>query len=116
MKNSLLPFGPIYTGKVTMNFPFLFPKVSMNTLTDKFTVIFTNLNASKIEYTWDGKKTTGQFFYAPGVCKVYFAISVATVGSLMSLAVLGDETNMEEPQYFIDAFRKINAQVLAGEV
>ena len=59
LKNSLLPFGPIYTGKVTMNFPFTLPKLSMNMLTEKYTVIFSNLNASKIEFSWDGKKVLG---------------------------------------------------------
>ena len=55
-------------------------------------------------------------FYAPGVCKVYFTISVSTIGSLMSLALIGDESNIDNPQDFIECFKRKNNEILEAGV
>jgi WS/DGAT C-terminal domain len=91
------PFGPIYSGSVAMNLPFLLPKFVMGDLTRKYSLIFTNVNASKINYVWDGKKTSDFFVMANGCHKVYTTVSILTVGGSMSITVCSDKNCIEDP-------------------
>jgi hypothetical protein len=47
MKKSLNPFGVLYATKMTVALPFTLPKLICDDMTRKFTMVYTNLNASK---------------------------------------------------------------------
>jgi len=49
-KNSLKPFGTLGLVQISVNLPFTIPKVNLDWLTDKYSIIFSNLNASKKPY------------------------------------------------------------------
>ena len=54
-KNSLKPFGTLGLVRISVNLPFTIPAINIDWLTDKYTLVFSNLNASKKPYVWDGK-------------------------------------------------------------
>ena len=56
LRTSLKPFGTLLAFKMEVNLPYVLPKFANDFLSDKVHFIFTNLNASKIPYTFDGKK------------------------------------------------------------
>lgn len=47
LKTSFNPFGVLYATKLTVSLPFNLPKLLGDDLTRKFTMVYTNLNASK---------------------------------------------------------------------
>jgi hypothetical protein len=59
MKNSLAPFGVLLATKLTVALPFFLPKMLADDLTSKFTFVYSNLNASKKRYVFDGHKMLG---------------------------------------------------------
>lgn len=48
MRTSLDPFGVLYVFKMTVSLPFILPKYAIDYISDKYTLIFSNLNASKV--------------------------------------------------------------------
>jgi len=97
MKKSLNPFGVLYATKMTVALPFTMPKVIADDLTSKFTMVYTNLNASKKRYQFDGKKHIGQFFFANGVNKLATTFSILTIGDIMSVGCFSDYNSMKKP-------------------
>ena len=59
MRTSLDVFGVLEVFRVSVNFPFTIPRLAIDYLSDKYTLIYSNLNASKIPYVFDGKKQLG---------------------------------------------------------
>jgi len=97
MKKSLNPFGVLYATKMTVALPFTLPKVICDDMTRKFTMVYTNLNASKKRYSFDGKKHIGQFFFANGVNKLSTTFSILTIGDIMSVGCFSDYNSMKTP-------------------
>ena len=56
LRTSLKPFGTLAAFKLEVNLPYTLPKYINNFISDKFHLLFSNLNASKIPYNFDGKK------------------------------------------------------------
>ena len=56
MRTSLDPFGVLYTFYMSISFPFTLPKYAIDFLSDKYTFIFSNLQATKVRYVFDGKQ------------------------------------------------------------
>ena len=79
-RTSLKPFGFLSAFKILVNLPYTLPKFGLDFLTEKYTILFTNLNASKILYNFDGKKQLGQFYYCPGIGQLNLGISFCNVG------------------------------------
>jgi len=59
LKTSFNPFGVLYATKLTVCLPFTMPKLMADDMTKKFTMVYTNLNASKKRYSFDEKKMKG---------------------------------------------------------
>ena len=105
-------FGPMYAGGLTMNLPFLLPKFVMGDLTRKYSLVFTNVNASKIKYNWNGKLCSRFFVMANGVHQVYTCVNILTIGGEMSVAINSDKACIEDPQALCDLFAKKNRAIL----
>ena len=90
LKSSLMPFGGTYATVFQNSLPFNFSKYIMADSSSKFTLIYSNLNASKIIYYWDGKKLLGQFFFVPGCSKITVGIGLCTTGDIMSMTCFSD--------------------------
>jgi len=59
LRTSLKPFGTLAAFKLEVNLPYTLAKYANDYISDKVHIQFTNLNASKIPYTLDGKKLFG---------------------------------------------------------
>jgi hypothetical protein len=99
------PFGVLYVFKTSINLPFILPKYCIDFISDKYTLVFSNLNACKIPYKWDGKTSVGQFYFVPCIGKLSFGVSLCTVGDTIGMAVFGDESSIMNPQEVVDTFR-----------
>jgi hypothetical protein len=66
-------------------------------ITSKYHMFFTNLRAAKKPLVWNKKKQTGGFYYCMGICKVNCAMSILSMGDLMSLSCYGDEQGIDDP-------------------
>lgn len=104
LKNSLEPFGALYFFKICVNLPFTIPKLLVDFLSDKYTLVFSNLNCSKIPFEFDGKKQTGGFYFVPCVGKLNCGVSLVTAGKIMAMACFSDESSIRNPQEFVDIF------------
>ena len=98
MRTSLDVFGVLEVFNISVNLPFTLPRFSIDYLSDKYTIIYSNLNASKIPYVFDGKKQLGQFYFVPAVAKICCGISLCTTGPFMSMACFADENSIKDPQ------------------
>lgn len=90
MKSSLNPFGVLFATKMTVCFPFTLPKFFAEDMTRKFTIVYSNLMASRKNYVFDGKQVKGVFFFAPGVGKLGTGVSILTIGEIISIACFSD--------------------------
>lgn len=91
MRTSIDIYGIYETFRISVNLPFLLPRKSIDFLSDKYSGIFTNVNASKKPYLINGKKQLGQFFFVPGVAKICTGFSILTTGPFMSFSCFSDE-------------------------
>jgi hypothetical protein len=107
MKNSFRPFGALY-GMRVLQFPFTLDKISNDELSAKFTMGYSNLNASKVPLDFDGKKILSTFFLNPGIGKICCGVSIITVGSSMTMCCFSDENSISDPQDIVDIFEKHN--------
>jgi hypothetical protein len=114
MRTSLDPYGVFYVFMTTVYLPFILPKFGIDFISDKYTLVFTNLMASKVSYVMDGHKSIGQFFFVPIIGKLSFGISLCTIGDNMSMAAFGDECCVKNPQEIVDIFRDKCKEVLAN--
>ena len=102
LKNSLDPFGILYLFTVTVNLPFFFPKLMINHLTNKCSLVFSNTYCTKIPLNFDGKKGHGGYYFAstPGVNSCSFTL--CTMGDVMMLGMFSDKNSMKDPQRMIE--------------
>jgi len=56
LRTSMMPYGVLNMFYITISFPFILPKFAVDFLSDKYTLIFSNLNASRIKYSFNGQK------------------------------------------------------------
>ena len=80
-KNFIEPFGVLFLFSFVLRLPFTIPRFSVNFLTTKGTMIFTNLFAFKNDLTFDGKRNLGSFFFTAAPGKISCSCSVLTSGS-----------------------------------
>lgn len=113
LKSSLMPFGGTYATVFQNSLPFNFSKYIMADSSSKFTLIYSNLNASKIIYYWDGKKLLGQFFFVPGCSKITVGIGLCTTGDIMSMTCFSDIAQVEDPQWIVDRFWDNNEKIVS---
>ena len=114
LKHSLLPFGCVYASIVSVSLPFALPRVTLGDITNKYTLIYSNLNASRKVYNWDGKKSVGQFFFVPGLANLYTGVGIMTVEDVMSIAIFSDEVYLYNPKDFIAIYVRKNKEILAA--
>lgn len=113
-KGSLIPFGSIYANVMQNNLPYNFAKYVMADNAKKFTLIYSNLNASKILYYWDNKKLLGQFFFVPGCSEINTGIGLCTTGNIMSMTCFSDVSEIKDPQWIVDRFYDNNDKVVSN--
>lgn len=107
-----MPFGVLYTTKLSVMFPYTIPQMLLEDLTGKFTMVYSNLNASKKPYVFDDKKMIGHFFFPPGLIKLGTGFSILTIGDIMSVGCFSDVNCMKDPQELVDIFvRKNNENI-----
>ena len=53
---SLAPFSALILVQMNVNLPFNIPQLSIDWMTDQYSLVFSNLNASKVPFIFDGKK------------------------------------------------------------
>ena len=94
LKTSLQPFGILYLTKIPMMLPFCLPKMLLTDVTEKFSIIYTNLNASTQSYCFDGKKDLEHYFLVPGFGNVSTGFSICSIGPRMSIGCMSDEVFM----------------------
>lgn len=97
LRSSLDPFGYLNFFRIAVNLPFTLPKVGVDFISDKYSIIFSNLNATKIPLVFDGKKQTGGFYFVPCVGKLSCGVSLATMGNMMAMACFSDECAIRDP-------------------
>ena len=98
MRASLGPFGVFSAFHVVTLLPFMFPRLAIFLISSKYTMIYSNLNASKIPYVFDGKKSLGSFFYVTSPGKIGMGASICTTGGTCILSVNGDEAALENQE------------------
>ena len=68
VKNSLTPYCSMAMINFSSSLPYTLAKTCTDDITDKYSLIFSNLNASKKAFKVAGKTQLGQFIFVPGVC------------------------------------------------
>jgi hypothetical protein len=114
MRTSLDPFGQLYAFRLALTMPFTLPRFNIDLISDKYTLILSNLNAQKVPFCWDGHKSQGAFFFVPNIFKIGFGMSLITVGDRIGMGVFGDETGCKYPQEFVNNFRDTLKDILAN--
>lgn len=101
-------FGILWALKVNITiFPTFLSEFINNMLTDYNTTTFINLNASKIDYVFNGKKMTGApFYYAFGMGNLSITMILLTVGQKCSFTVYSDYNKIKNPKMFVEMFNK----------
>lgn len=66
LKTSLNPYGVYYLTRLPLLLPYDLPKMISNDASNKFSLIYTNLNASTEQYCFDGKRDLIHYFLVPG--------------------------------------------------
>jgi NRPS condensation-like uncharacterized protein len=112
LKTSLMPFGVVFTTRLAVMLPFNLPKLLVDDLTDKYTMVFSNLVASKNLYIWNGKKNLSHFFIPPGVGKLYTGIGLCSIGPNLSLTVFSDKAMLSNPKALCDIIVRKNNELV----
>jgi len=96
-KNSLTPFCSMAMINFSSNLPYTFAKTCTDDITDKYSMIFSNLNASKKAFKVAGKCQLGQFIFVPGVCQLYMTVAFCSCGPYMSMSCYADQERLKNP-------------------
>jgi hypothetical protein len=97
LKTSLMPFGVLYMVKIPCILPFSLPKIIGYDITKKFSVIYSNVNASTKDYEFDGKKNLSHYFLIPGYGSTAVGFAICTVGNRLSIGMYADQSCMANP-------------------
>lgn len=114
LKSSLMPFGVVMTTRLAMMLPYALPKFLVNDLTDKYSIVFSNVCTAKGEMIWNGKKMESHFVIPPGVGKLYSGISLNSIGPRSTLTVFSDKVMLRDPQLLVDIMTRKNDEILGG--
>ena len=98
LKRSLTPFGNFMVFRITTNLPYCFPKILVDFVSNKYTMIYSNLNASKKPLMMGGQASKGNFYFVPAPGKLGMGVSIVTIADKMRLAVYADESHMDLDQ------------------
>ena len=112
MRNSLDVFGVYGTLSLSTNLPFIIPKFGIDWISDKYTMIFSNLNACKIPWVMNGSEQLGVFYLVPSLGKICCGVSMITVGSHTGLGCFSDDSFIKYPQEIIDIFQRKTKETL----
>jgi hypothetical protein len=112
MRNSPDPFGVFEFFSILVNLPFILPSFGVHFMANKYTIAYSNLNATKKEFVWDGKKQVGQYYFPPAIGTLSCCISLSTTGKLMSLAVFSDATRIKHPKDLLAIFKRKNEELI----
>lgn len=97
LRNSLVANGVKSAFNLSVNLPFTLSKFVLDFFSDKPTLIYSNLFASKVDVELDGKQFKGAWYFVPCVGKICCGISFCTVGSCTSFTCFSDESYIEDP-------------------
>ena len=69
LKKSLDPFGMLYLFTLSVNTPFILPRILVNFTSNKYALTFSNVNLSKVPLNYNGFESQGAFYIAtaPGL-------------------------------------------------
>jgi hypothetical protein len=98
MRTSLGPFGVFSAFHVVTLLPYMFPRLAIFLISSKYTMIYSNLNASKTPWVFDGKKSVGAFFYVTSPGKIGMGASICTSGGVCMISINGDEAALENQE------------------
>jgi hypothetical protein len=112
LRNSPDPYGMFEFFSILVNLPFIIPSFGVHFMANKFTLVYSNLNATKIEFVWDGKKQVGQYYFPPAIGTLCCGVSLSTTGKIMSLAVYSDATRIKHPKELMAIFKRKNEELL----
>ena len=79
----LEPFSQLALFNIINSLPYDLYRWALDQVTDKTTLLYSNVNASKVPYVWDGKECTRLF---------YIANSVGTCNNIFTLVTMGSST------------------------
>ena len=97
IKNSLTPYCSMAMINFSSNLPYTLSRIATDDICDKFSLIVSNLNASKKPYRWAGKSQLGQFIFVPGICKIYMTVGFCCTGPYMSVSCYADKERLKNP-------------------
>lgn len=115
LRTSMMPFGYLNTFAVSNSLPFTLPKHNVDFFSDKYTLVFSNLNSSKIRYNFNGKKQVGAYYFVPTIGRISFGVSIVTCENICSMAVYGDKVAIDDPQEFVEMFKHRIQETLTNE-
>jgi hypothetical protein len=69
----------------------------MQDISNLYTILWTNANASKIVFAWDGKKILGQFYFVSGGAGFCTMVNLSTIGPYTSMSCYADENSIKYP-------------------
>jgi hypothetical protein len=90
LKNSLDAIGAYTLVQLNLMMPFKIAAMLTDHVTQQYSLAFSNLNATKVPYTFDGKKQLGCFYYLGGMGNIHTGITVNTCGPFMSISIMTD--------------------------
>ena len=103
----------MFSTQLTMAMPFMIPRFFVNDLSDKFHIVMSNINVTKIPYVYDGKEVTGAYFIPPGVGMLSTGIGIMSMGHRTSISCSSDEAMIADPQELIDIFTQKNDEMIS---
>lgn len=107
MKTSLDPFGVLFLAQITVNLPFILPKLSIDFVSDKFTMIFSNSHMCKVPLCLNGEKQhedLGCFIFSSTPGKNCCTLNICTIGHNMGIGVFSDENSIPNPSEFLEIY------------
>lgn len=109
MRSSLAPFGVFSAFHVVTLLPFMLPRLAIFLISSKYTMVYSNLNASKTPWVFDGKNSLGSFFYVTSPGLIGMGASICTSGGKCFLTINGDEAaleNQEQVRELVEIFER----------
>lgn len=97
IKNSLTAYCSMAMINFSSNLPYTLAKWGTDDISDKYSMIVSNLNASKKPFKVAGKSQLGQFCFVPGVCKLYMSVMFCSTGPHMSMSCYADQERLKNP-------------------
>jgi hypothetical protein len=82
---------------IAASLPYTLASFGVYFLSRKVTLLFTNLNASKVPYKWANKVAKSAFILAHAAGDCNCIIILLTMGDKMSLSCIGDENILSHP-------------------